>query len=315
MNESRRIVATVEDEGTRLDQFIARHAPALSRSQAQRLIKEGRVHLSHGAAKASLPVEAGVIVDIDVPGAAPTLIAAEALPLEILHDDADIVVVNKPAGMVVHPAVGHAGGTLVNALLHHVSDLSGIGGRERPGIVHRLDRGTSGVMVAAKNDAAHRALTEQFQAREIGKEYLALVWGTVRAGESFDQPIGRHRRERQKMTTRAPRARTASTRILESEPLGGVTLVRVGIATGRTHQIRVHLSESGHPVVGDELYGGAGRKPPPGLGPLSRVERPFLHAFRLTLRHPSSGDSMTFEAPLAPDLEAVLSHVRRIQGR
>ena len=315
MSESRQLVAGPDDEGLRLDQFIARHDTRVSRSQAHRLIKSGCVRVSHGDAKPSLPVAAGLVVTLDVPQAAPATVAAEALPIDVLYDDPDIVVVNKPPGMVVHPAVGHAGGTLVNALLHHVADLSGVGGQERPGIVHRLDRGTSGVMVIAKNDTAHRALAGQFQRREIGKEYLALVWGTVRAGEAFDKPIGRHPRERQKMSTRAPRARAASTRVLESEALGGVSLVRVAISTGRTHQIRVHLSESGHPVVGDELYGGSRRKPPPGLGPLNRLERPFLHASRLSLTHPSTGERVTFEAPLPPDLEAVLTHIRKIQGR
>ena len=314
MTVARRLVASSDDEGTRLDLFVTRHLPDLSRSQAQRLIKEGRVRLLHGAAKASLPVEAGAVVDVEVPDAGPIAMDAEALPLDIIHDDQDLVVVNKPAGLVVHPAVGHAHGTLVNALLHHVSGLSGVGGRERPGIVHRLDRGTSGVMVIAKHDAAHRELARQFQDREVGKEYLALVWGTVRTGETFSQPIGRHPRERQKMTSRARRARPASTRIIHAEPLGGVSLVRVAIATGRTHQIRVHLSESGHPVVGDELYGGSRRKPPPGLGALNRLERPFLHAAKLTFAHPADARPVSFEAPLAPDLAEVLAHVRRVRG-
>ena len=310
MTATRRLVATGADDGTRLDQFLARALPELSRSQVQRLIREGRVQLSRGRPKASLPVDAGLEVTLELPDAAPLDVAPEPLPLDILHDDADIVVVNKPPGLVVHPAPGHAGGTLVNALLHRVTGLSGIGGRERPGIVHRLDRGTSGVMVIAKHDAAHRALAGQFQRREVAKEYVALVWGTVRAGARFEQPIGRDPRHRQKMSSRARRSRPAATEVIESQPLGGVSLLRVAIATGRTHQIRVHLSESGHPVVGDELYGGARRKPPPGLRPLAGLARPFLHAARLTFAHPADGRRVSFEAPLAPDLAAVLARVR-----
>ena len=311
MTRSRRLVATGADEGTRLDQFITGRLPEVSRSQIQRLIREGRVRISRGRPKPSLPVEDGLDVTIELPDATPVAIAPEALPLDVLYDDEDLVVVNKPAGLVVHPAPGHAGGTLVNALLHRVTGLSGIGGRERPGIVHRLDRGTSGVMVIAKHDAAHRALAQQFQTREVGKEYLVLVWGTVRAGEAFERPIGRDPRHRQKMSSRARRARPAVTRVVESEPLGGVSLLRVAIATGRTHQIRVHLSESGHPVVGDELYGGVPRRPPPGLRPLARLERPFLHAARLTFAHPADGRPVSFEAPLAADLAEVLALVRR----
>jgi 23S rRNA pseudouridine1911/1915/1917 synthase len=311
MTRSRRLVATGADEGTRLDQFITGRLPEMSRSQIQRLIREGRVRISRGQPKPSLPVVDGLDVTIELPDATPVAIAPEALPLDVLYDDEDLVVVNKPAGLVVHPAPGHAGGTLVNALLHRVTGLSGIGGRERPGIVHRLDRGTSGVMVIAKHDAAHRALAQQFQTREVGKEYLVLVWGTVRAGEAFERPIGRDPRHRQKMSSRARRARPAVTRVVESEPLGGVSLLRVAIATGRTHQIRVHLSESGHPVVGDELYGGVRRRPPPGLRPLARLERPFLHAARLTFAHPADGRPVSFEAPLAADLAEVLALVRR----
>jgi 23S rRNA pseudouridine1911/1915/1917 synthase len=314
MTGVRRLVASADDAGTRLDQFISRALPDLSRSRTQQLIKEGRVRLSRGRPKASLAVEDGLEVEVDVPAARPVAHEPEPLPLDVLHDDADVVVVNKPAGLVVHPAAGHAAGTLVNALLHHVSGLSGVGGRERPGIVHRLDRGTSGVMVIAKHDAAHRELARQFHDREVAKEYVALVWGTVRTGASFEKPIGRHPRQRQKMSTRARRARPAVTRVMHGEPLGGVSLIRVSIATGRTHQIRVHLSESGHPVVGDQLYGGARRKPPPGLGALNRLARPFLHAAKLTFSHPRDGRPVSFEAPLPSDLAEVLAAVRRVRG-
>jgi 23S rRNA pseudouridine1911/1915/1917 synthase len=212
--------------------------------------------------------------------------------------------------MVVHPAAGHARGTLVNALLHHVKGLSGIGGRDRPGIVHRLDRGTSGVMIVAKHDRAHRSLARQFHDREVGKEYLALVWGTPRAA-TIERPIGRDPRHRQRMSSRARRARPATTRIVDVEPLGGVSLVRLMIGTGRTHQIRVHLAEAGHPVVGDQLYGGVRRKPPPRLAAVSRLTRPFLHSSRLTIAHPEDARRLSFEAPLAPDLDEVLTALRR----
>ena len=309
------LTVTAGDAGVRLDQFLSRHLPDLSRSQIQRLIRDGHVTLSEGRPKPALAVWDGLVVHLEVPAARPALPAAEALPLALLFDDADIAVVNKPAGMVVHPAAGHAGGTLVNALLHHLGGLSGIGGAERPGIVHRLDRGTSGVLVVAKNDRAHRALSKQFQQREIGKEYLALVWGAPHAGDTLSRPIGRDPRHRQKMSSRSPRGRQAVTRILDVEPLGGVSLVRVAIDTGRTHQIRVHLSETGHPVVGDTLYGGARKSVPPRLAAIARIARPFLHAARLQFLHPADGRPLSFEAPLPDDLGRMLDALRRASGR
>jgi 23S rRNA pseudouridine1911/1915/1917 synthase len=308
-------VLAADDEDVRLDQAIVRHVPALSRSQVHRLIKDGHVRLSEGKPKPALAVWAGLEVNVDVPVPAGGTAAAEALPLSVLYSDADLSVIDKPSGMVVHPAAGHAKGTLVNALLHHVGGLSGIGGADRPGIVHRLDRGTSGVMVVARTDSAHRALSQQFHDREVGKIYLALVWGTMKPGEKLSKPIGRDPRQRQKMSTRARHSRTALTRIESVEPLGGVSLVHVSIGTGRTHQIRVHLSEAGHPVVGDALYGGRRKSVPPRLAALARLDRPFLHAFQLTFAHPSDGRAMTFEAPLPEDLRGVLDALRRASGR
>ncbi len=212
--------------------------------------------------------------------------------------------------MVVHPAAGHADGTLVNALLHHVEDLSGIGGERRPGIVHRLDRGTSGLMVVAKNDATHGELTRQFHDREVEKEYTALVWGLVQAGRRIDAPIGRDPIHRQKMSARARRARSAVTRVTRAERLRGVTLIQVAIATGRTHQIRVHLSAIGHPIVGDQLYGGTKRHMPGDLRALKHLERPFLHAARLVFTHPTDDRRMEFTSLLPDDLQAVLDHLR-----
>src|SRR5687767_4971171 len=246
-------------------------------------------------------------VTVDIPEAAPSTVAGEALPLEILYQDADLAVLNKPAGMVVHPAAGHASGTLVNALLHHIPDLSGIGGEARPGIVHRLDRGTSGVMVVAKNDASHQELSRQFQDREIEKEYIALVWGVVQAGRRIDAAIGRDPSNRQKMSARSKHAREAVTRITRAHHLPGLTLCQVAIHTGRTHQIRVHLSAIGHPIVGDALYGGVHRRVPGDIRAVQRLERPFLHAARLVFKHPRDGRRLEFVAPLAADLAAVLN--------
>jgi 23S rRNA pseudouridine1911/1915/1917 synthase len=307
------LVVEPEEAGSRLDRFLAARLPDLSRSAVQRLIAQGLVRLSAGTAKPSLSVAAGLEVDLTVPAPAPATPEPENLPLVVLYDDEDIVVVDKAPGVVVHPAAGHARGTLVNALLHHVGGLSGIGGTTRPGIVHRLDRGTSGVMTVAKHDRAHRELARQFREREVTKEYVALVWGRPRAGQAIDLPIGRDPRHRRKMSTRARRARSASTRIVDIEPLAGVSLVRVVIGTGRTHQIRVHLSESGHAIVGDALYGGVRRTLPSRLRGLAALGRPFLHAARLTITHPRTGGQMTFEAPLARDLADVLAALRQAQ--
>ena len=305
---TRRLVVEPEQDGLRLDSFLSALLPDHSRSQIQRLIKEGRV-TGPGAGKSSTAVRAGHSYDIDIPAPAPASPVAEALPLRILHQDLDIVVLDKPAGMVVHPAAGHSGGTLVNALLHHVQDLSGIGGELRPGIVHRLDRGTSGVMVVAKNDRAHQELSRQFADREVEKEYIALVWGLVQPGRRIDAPIGRDPDHRQKMSTRARRARSAVTRVTFARHLPGVTLVKVAIATGRTHQIRVHLSAIGHPVVGDVTYGGVRRRVLPNLRAVQRLERPFLHAARLVFTHPSDERRMEFESPLPEDLQSVLDDI------
>ena len=207
-------------------------------------------------------VHAGETIVVDIPEPVNPTPEPEALDLDILYQDADIGVINKPAGMVVHPAAGHAKGTLVNALLHEMTDLSGIGGELRPGIVHRLDRGTSGLMVVAKNDRAHAELARQFHDREVEKEYIALVWGVVQAGRRIDLPIGRDPVDRKKMSARARRARSATTRVTKALHMPGVTLLHVAISTGRTHQIRVHLSAIGHPIVGDAVYGGLRRRVP-----------------------------------------------------
>ena len=249
----------------------------------------------------------GERVTVDIPDVTPPVVSGEALPLEIIYQDPDVAVLNKPAGLVVHPGAGHSSGTLVNALLHHITDLSGIGGESRPGIVHRLDRGTSGVMVIAKNDAAHQELSRQFQDREVEKEYIALVWGVVQAGRRIDAAIGRDPVNRKKMSARAKHAREAVTRITRAHHLPGLTLCQVAIHTGRTHQIRVHLSAIGHPIVGDSLYGGVHRRVPGDIRAVQRLERPFLHAARLAFTHPTEQRRMQFIAPLPEDLERILA--------
>ena len=312
--DQRHVTVDVEYDGVRLDSFLAALLPDRSRSQLQRLIKEGHVTGPIEGLKASLPVKAGQTFHIDLPEAAPATAVAENLPLAILYEDADLVVIDKAAGMVVHPAAGHSSGTLVNALLHHVDDLSGVGGQLRPGIVHRLDRGTSGVMVVAKNDTSHQELSRQFHDREVEKEYFALVWGTVNAGKRIDAPIGRDPGDRQKMSTRARRSRSAVTRVMRAEHLRGVTLIQVAIATGRTHQIRVHLNAIGHPIVGDPSYGGVRRHVPNDVRAVQRLERPFLHAWKLAFTHPTDGRRLEFESPLPADLQAVIDAIREKQS-
>jgi 23S rRNA pseudouridine1911/1915/1917 synthase len=305
-----------DHEGLRLDKFLAGELPNHSRAQVQRLIDDGRVSLPRvPAPKANTAVRAGDLVAVDVPPPAPSALEPEDLPLTLLFNDADVVVVDKPAGLVVHPGAGHPTGTLVHALLHHVDDLSGIGGEQRPGIVHRLDKGTSGVMVVAKNDAAHQELARQFHDREVEKEYVALVWGTVHNRKRIDLPIGRDPVHREKISTRARRARAAVTRVTWAKALPGLTLIRVAIATGRTHQIRVHLSAIGHPIVGDALYGGVHKRVANDIRAVQRLTRPFLHAERLAFTHPRTGERLSFEAPLPDDLESVLRDITPVDKR
>jgi 23S rRNA pseudouridine1911/1915/1917 synthase len=303
-----------ESDGTRLDVFLTSVLPHHSRSQVQRLIKEGHVHVAGREAKANQLVKTGQPIAVDVPEPVDPVPQPEALPLPILYQDADLIVVDKPAGMVVHPAAGHDSGTLVNALLHHVDDLSGIGGEKRPGIVHRLDRGTSGLMVVAKNDRAHEELSRQFREREVEKEYIALTWGEVMAGRRIDTAIGRDPANRKKMSSepaRIRRSREAVTRIVGAEHFGRVlTLAQVAIHTGRTHQIRVHLSAIGHPIVGDPLYGGVHRRVPGDIRAVTHLDRPFLHAARLAFAHPTDKRRMEFESELPDDLQRVLDDVR-----
>jgi 23S rRNA pseudouridine1911/1915/1917 synthase len=303
------LIVPPEEAGVRIDRYLTDVLPGQSRSHIQRLIRDGHVTIAAQAVRPNRVVRAGETIVVDVPEPTTPAPIAEDLALDLVYEDPDIVVVNKPAGMVVHPAAGHAQGTLVNALLHAVQDLSGVGGELRPGIVHRLDRGTSGLMVVAKNDRAHVELARQFHDREVEKEYVALVWGVVQAGRRIDLPIGRDPADRKKMSARARRARSAATRVTKALHMPGVSLLHVAIATGRTHQIRVHLSAIGHPIVGDATYGGLRKRVPGDLRPLLSLDRPFLHAGRLVFHHPTDGRKMEFEAPLPRDLQLILDHI------
>jgi len=316
-------------DGLRLDSFLAAVMPERSRSLIQKLIKDGQVATVDAAAppangstrrgparalRVSTPVRTGQRFTVSLPEPEPASAVAEDLPLTILYEDSDLVVIDKAAGMVVHPAAGHSTGTVVNALLFHVEDLSGVGGELRPGIVHRLDRGTSGVMVAAKNDVAHQELSRQFHDREVEKEYIALVWGLVQAGKRIDAAIGRDPNDRQKMSTRSRHARSAVTRVTWALNLKGVSLIHVAIHTGRTHQIRVHLSAIGHPIVGDATYGGVHRHVANDVRAVQRLGRPFLHSARLKFTHPTEARPMEFESPLPADLQSVLDDIRDRQA-
>jgi 23S rRNA pseudouridine1911/1915/1917 synthase len=306
---TRRLVVETDQDGARLDHFLTAVLPDQSRSHVQRLIKDGRVTGPVASLRPSTAVRAGQAYEVDIPPPTAATPEPEAIPIRIVYEDEHLVVLDKPAGMVVHPGAGHSGGTLVNALLHHVKDLSGIGGELRPGIVHRLDRGTSGLMVVAKSDLAHQELSRQFSDREVDKEYIALVWGLVQPGRRIDAAIGRDPGDRQKMSTRARRARNAVTRVTFARHYKGVSLLKVAIATGRTHQIRVHLSAIGHPIVGDATYGGVHRRTGSHLRAVQRLERPFLHSARLAFTHPADGRRVEFDSPLPLDLQAVLDDI------
>ncbi|MBM3949574.1 MAG: RluA family pseudouridine synthase [SAR202 cluster bacterium] len=289
-------ILTVDATRERLDLFVTRRRPELSRARVQRLIEEGHVTVDGAPAKSSLKPEAGQTVRVEVPEATTSYLEAQAIPLKVVYEDQDILVVDKPAGMTVHPAPGHKAGTLANALLARIHDLQDIGGRLRPGIVHRLDKDTSGLLVVAKNDAAFASLTAQFKARHVHKTYLALVQGTPHPKEaSIEAPVGRSRRDRKRMAV-VEDGRPSVTHYRVVRGFRGYAMVEAMPVTGRTHQIRVHLASIGHPVVGDATYG----KAEPKLG------RQFLHAARLELALPSTGRMVEFASPLPPQLEAFL---------
>lgn len=315
------------DEGQRLDAFLAVRLEGISRSSVQRLIDEGHITVDGASRQASYKVRLGEEIEVQVPEAKPVEVEAEDLDLEILYEDADIVVVNKPKGMAAHPAAGTPSGTLVNALLARVSDLSGIGGVERPGIVHRLDKDTSGVMVVAKNDKAHQSLSEQIKARKAVRKYIALVWGESKFNEAtVDAPIGRHPKDRQKMAVikdARQASRDAVTELYVRERYPGFTLIEAKLMTGRTHQIRVHCSFIGHPVVGDPVYGGIKRALPASYSKRDQMELQTtidnlkgqaLHAYELSFDHPATGKRMTLTSPPPLDISVLLDWLRQHSG-
>lgn len=278
------------DERTRLDHFLVAQLPALSRARIQDLIQSGHITINAQTTKPGARLRPGDVVIVNEPPPAPIETRPEAIPLDVLFEDDDLIVINKPAGMVVHPAAGNWGGTLVNALLHHCPALSGIGGERRPGIVHRLDRETSGCLVAVKNDAAHRHLARQFAGREVTKIYLALASGRfAKKSGVIEAAIARHAVHRKKMAVTAS-GRPARTNWRVLREIGDASLVECELHTGRTHQIRVHLKHLGHPLLGDETYGKRAGFP-----------RQMLHAWKLGFTHPRTAERVNFESPIPRD--------------
>ena len=303
--ESRRL--TVDEAGVRLDVWLARRCAPLSRSRLQALIAAGQVTVDGRPADARTRTRPGQQVSVHVPPPATAEPLPEALPLDVVFEDADLLVINKPPGIVVHPAPGHAGGTLVNALLHHCDDLGGVGGVERPGIVHRLDKDTSGLMVVAKHDAAHLALAAQFQAGRVCKRYLALVHSRPdRAQGRIETTIGRHTVDRKRMAVNPPRGKSAVSHYEVLENLGDFTLLSVRIETGRTHQIRVHMAHLGLPIVGDPVYGSRALDRALAACP----SRQLLHAAELAFDHPSDGRRLVFQRAPPPDMATFIAHLR-----
>ena len=317
------ILANESDQGRRLDAVVAAHLPDCSRSLAVNLITNLQILVDHQAKKPGYRVKCGDKILGRIPDPAQAEYKPEPIPLQILFQDSHIVVLNKQAGMVVHPAPGHSRGTLVNALLYHCPDLEGIGGEIRPGIVHRLDKDTSGTMVVAKNAAALENLAKQFKTRTVQKIYLALVYGELRTDEGLiTLPIGRHPVHRKRMSTVSRKGRTAETVWRVRKRLPGITLLELTLKTGRTHQIRVHCSAMDHPIVGDQVYrsrqwlkdtarqfsGGSSSM----FTALNLVPRQMLHAWRLGLTHPHSGERMTFESPIPEDMAELME---KLEGR
>ncbi|MGB6946428.1 MAG: RluA family pseudouridine synthase [Bryobacteraceae bacterium] len=301
MSDDQSMSAAAADAGKRLDQFLRERLPQFSRSRLQDWIEQGRVLVDGLPAKRSYLVKGAERIHVHPAELPPLRATPEDLPVEVLYEDADVIAINKPAGMVVHTGAGQHSGTLVNALLHRFGKLSSVGGELRPGIVHRLDRFTSGVILIARNDAAHRNLAEQFASRQVEKIYVALVHGRLKNDQGrITTPIARDPVRRVRMTARLDHGRQAITSYQVLKRFDRLTFLEVKIGTGRTHQIRVHLASIGHPVVGDKLYG----------APASELGRFFLHARQISFTSPSSGERITVNAPLPADLESYLGTLR-----
>ena len=297
---------TADRAGERVDQFLARTLPELTRSAAQRLLEEGAVTRGGGRVKKNDKTAPGDVFTVVLPDPAPIDVLPQKIPLDVIYEDGDVIVVNKPVGLVVHPAPGHPDGTLVNALLYHCgASLSGINGALRPGIVHRIDRDTSGLIIAAKNDFAHLALAEQLQDHSLYREYEAVCVGNLKqdAG-TVRAPIARHPTDRKRMAVDVLHGREAVTHWTVLERLGGYTHIQCRLETGRTHQIRVHMAKLGHPLLGDTVYGA--KKPYPGLA------GQCLHARRLSFVHPRTGERVTVECPLPSYFTQVLTKLRHL---
>ena len=301
-----RLRASEESKNQRLDAFLASSLDGLTRSQATRLIESGEVAVNGRAVSKSYKLAGGEDIAVTLPEPEPVEAVPQDIPLDVVYEDADVIVVNKPVGLVVHPAPGHPDGTLVNALLYHCgASLSGINGALRPGIVHRIDRDTSGLIIAAKNDFAHLALAEQLQDHSLYREYEAVCVGNLKqdAG-TVRAPIARHPTDRKRMAVDVLHGREAVTHWTVLERLGGYTHIQCRLETGRTHQIRVHMAKLGHPLLGDTVYGA--KKPYPGLA------GQCLHARRLSFTHPRTGRRMTLECPLPPYFAQVLTKLRQL---
>ncbi|MBN1504618.1 MAG: RluA family pseudouridine synthase [Candidatus Eisenbacteria bacterium] len=320
MPDIQRKTVPPEEAGKRLDAAVVVLFPGLTRSQAQRLIREGLVTVAGRAVKSSHRLREGDEIALSRPEPAPSALKPENIPLDVLYEDEHLIVVNKPAGMVVHPGAGVKAGTLVNALLGHCADLSGIGGVLRPGIVHRLDKGTSGLIVAAKTDEAHLGLARQIASREAVRKYVAVVWGVLRDDRGrIEAPIGRSVHHRKKMAVDSRRGRRAATRFEVLERFQFATLVSATLETGRTHQVRVHFSHLGHPVFGDPQYGGrtkaisrlGGSERKAASELLHLVERPALHATELSFAHPVTGAGLSFKAEPPSDIMNLLDALRK----
>lgn len=302
-----KVLQAEEFVGERIDKFLSCRLEEVSRSYIQKLIKEGRVSVNGKPVKANYKLGAGDEISVEIPEAKEPDILPEDIPLDILYEDQDILVVNKPKGMVVHPAAGHYSGTLVNALMYHCKDsLSGINGVMRPGIVHRIDMDTTGSLLVCKNDEAHRILAEQLKEHTIRREYHAIVYGNIKEDTgTVDAPIGRHPTDRKKMSINHKNGKQAVTHYEVLERFGNFTYIRCRLETGRTHQIRVHMASLHHPLLGDEVYGPSSRPPFPGL------KGQVLHAKILGIYHPATGEYMEFDAPLPQYFVDLLQKLRR----